>query len=314
MQSIQINGTFTFAENIKNLKIGEQIKLIKNPNNKINNEAIGAYTMDGKKIGYIPFTSNQINIKSKCYVSKINLSQLNPILLIDFELEMSNFITKFSYENKIIKINDSLSNDINKFKKFLEKAGNKIDNINVTYLDENFINLQIDSYIFYTVTRKYYEENIFKYDEFYKLNLIPHCIYLPFQIHRLECYIERNYKSINELLKSKKIKKVLSEYISENNLIKINENINSYFNNLKTENFCYNHEIKSYCNIDFYNDENLVEIYKNEIEEKYLIVVILKSIIANKKYINIYNPKDEIIYKLEISDEIKENIFDLIKN
>ena len=36
MQSIQIDGTFTFATNIKELKIGDQIKLISNPNNRLN--------------------------------------------------------------------------------------------------------------------------------------------------------------------------------------------------------------------------------------------------------------------------------------
>ena len=65
MQQFQIDGTFTFIDNVKTLKIGDSIKLIKNPNNIINKEAVGAYTMKGLKIGYVAFKSNQINLKSK---------------------------------------------------------------------------------------------------------------------------------------------------------------------------------------------------------------------------------------------------------
>jgi hypothetical protein len=44
MQSIQVDGTFTYSKNIKDLKIGDQIKLIPNPSNRLNSEAVGAYT------------------------------------------------------------------------------------------------------------------------------------------------------------------------------------------------------------------------------------------------------------------------------
>ena len=45
MQYIQIDGTFTYAQNIKELKIGDIIKLRINPSNRINKDAIGAYTL-----------------------------------------------------------------------------------------------------------------------------------------------------------------------------------------------------------------------------------------------------------------------------
>ena len=54
MQTFQINGTFTFADNIKLLKIGDKIRLLKNPNNKLSSDAIGAYTISGKKIAVTP--------------------------------------------------------------------------------------------------------------------------------------------------------------------------------------------------------------------------------------------------------------------
>ena len=82
MQYIQIDGTYTYIDNVKSLKIGDIIKLIANPLNRLNADAVGAYTLNGKKIGYIPFKSTQIDINGKYVISKINLSQLNPILLI----------------------------------------------------------------------------------------------------------------------------------------------------------------------------------------------------------------------------------------
>jgi hypothetical protein len=73
MQTIEINGTFSFQNNIKKLKIGDSIKLIRNENNKISRDAIGAYTMQGEKIGYIPFKQGQIDINDKYWIHKIML-------------------------------------------------------------------------------------------------------------------------------------------------------------------------------------------------------------------------------------------------
>ncbi len=222
MQSIQIDGTYTYAENIKNLKIGDIIKLIPNPSNRLNSDAIGAYTLTGSKIGYVPFKSNQIDINSKYTVTKIKLTQDHPILLISRNFENSNFINIEPLFIRTIKpekiIKSDVESDIKHFSKFLEKSGNEITNIGVIYQDLNYIDLYIETpqsqTIFYTVTKKYYEENIFKYDEFYNFKLIPKCIYQQFQIHRLEIYIEKNYKSIEKILKSRKLKFI--------NLVKLN--------------------------------------------------------------------------------------------
>ena len=214
MQYIQIDGTFTYAQNIKELKIGDIIKLRINPSNRINKDAIAAYTIYGSKIGYVPFKSNQIDIKAKYKVSKINLTQDHPLLLIARDFEQSNFILiepdfikESKYQGIIINRTDS---DLKDFKKYLEVSKVLIQDIGIEYKDENYINLIIktDDSInrFYTVTKKYYEENVFKYDEFFKFKLIPKCIYQPFQIHRLESYIEKKYKPIDKLVKSKKFK------------------------------------------------------------------------------------------------------------
>ena len=214
MQYIQIDGTFTYAQNIKELKIGDTIKLRINSSNRINKDAIGAYTLSGSKIGYVPFKSNQIDIKAKYKVTKINLTQDNPILLIAREFEQSNFILTEPEFIKDIKYKGLIINrtdcDLKDFKKYLEVSKILIEDIGIEYQDQNFINLIIktDEGVnrFFTVTKKYYEENVFKYDEFFKFKLIPKCIYQPFQIHRLESYIQKKYKPIDKLVKSKKFK------------------------------------------------------------------------------------------------------------
>lgn len=218
MQSIQIDGTYTYATNISNIKIGDQIKLVSNPSNRLNSEAIGAYTLDGLKIGYVPFKSSQIDIKAIYTVTKINLTQNNPVLLISRKFEQSNYIhlepqfikdIKYHESNPNLKISRELSEDLKHFLIYLKKSGNEISELRVSYQDPNYVNLNIitsdDQYQFMTVTKKYYEDNIFKYDEFYKFKLIPKCIYQQFQIHRLEVYLEKKYNPINKLLKMKKL-------------------------------------------------------------------------------------------------------------
>jgi hypothetical protein len=141
----------------------------------------------------------KIHIKAKYKVSKINLTQDHPLLLIARDFEQSNFILtepdfikETKYQGLIINRTDS---DLKDFKKYLEVSKVLVQDIGIEYKDENFINLIIKSddtiNRFYTVTKKYYEENVFKYDEFFKFKLIPKCIYQPFQIHRLESYIEK---------------------------------------------------------------------------------------------------------------------------
>lgn len=401
MQFIQIDGTFTFAQNIKELKIGDLIKLQTNPSNRINKDAIGAYTTSGSKIGYVPFKSNQIDLKAKYKVAKINLTQDNPILLIARDFDQSNFILTEPNYIKNVKYQGSIVNrtdqDLKDFKKFLEKSKVFLQNIGIEYQDQNFINLIIETpesaNRFYTVTKKYWEENVFKYDEFFKFKLIPKCIYQPFQIHRMESYIEKNYKPIDKLLKSKKFKienlikenllegihieaqnygfetisssnlKVLNkkllanfingkeqeelnlikliikyainpnEYINPNNYLKYLDPPNNYstidldglikqieigelkdlFNELKVGGLCYNHGLKKYCDIDLYDDINIIEIStETTISKNIFIELLIKLLISDKQIANLYNPLKGTIFRLELNDLIKNNLINLI--
>ena len=311
MQNIQIDGTFTYIDNVKTLKLDEMIVLRKNPNNMINKEAVGAYTVSGKKIGYIPFKSSQIDINSKYKVTKINLTMAYPQILISREFEVGNIIQIESRDiaNKIK--SELYTKELKDFAMYLKHAGICIKDIGISYCDDNFINLFIQTLdndeknIFYTVTKKYYEEHVFYYDELYKFNLIPKCIFVPFQIHRIEIYIEKNYKPIEKLLKSKKIKSQLSNI---NNII-IEEikttNIELLFDNIKKGGLAYNHMLKAYCNIDMYNENNIIEITDSNYN---MDEMILKCIIANKNIVNIFNSKKDILYKFTVPGKLKTSL------
>jgi hypothetical protein len=76
MDNIQLDGVYSFVDNIKKIKLGDPIKLMINSNNIISNKAIGVYTIDNKKIGYLPFTCDQIDINNKFFINCIQVSKL----------------------------------------------------------------------------------------------------------------------------------------------------------------------------------------------------------------------------------------------
>ncbi len=393
MQSIQIDGTYTYADNIKELKLGDQVKLISNPNNRMNKEAVGAYTQSGKKIGYVPFKSNQIDLKAKYIVSKIQLTQANPILLISMDWPNTNSVhcepacvtmKKLSNPNDNIVIPDSLAQDLKKFAKSLEKSGYNIKKIGVCELSDSYITLCFQTpnstHYFYTVTKSFYEQNIFKYDEFYKFGLTPKCIYIPFQTHRLEKYLEFSYKPSLKLFSGKKyswdnltqlnvwsgldpidlsgpncsmglvqlddlilfnaklIPKQVSksdwldwikltiqyntspiEHYNPNNLIPGSAmqldltKLKAMFDNLEPGGLAYNHKLQAYCPIDLVDPINIVEItLEKTIGQKFFIELVGKVIVSNKQIINVLNPIDGLLFRLEVSDKIKSNFSNII--
>lgn len=311
MQTIQINGTFTYIDNIKQLKKGDIIKLKENPNNRLNKDAVGAYTLNDLKIGYIPFTLNQVNIKSKYIVEKIY-----PILLISREYENSNIIELFNKNQQDINNkmqNELLLQDIKAFKISLERMGYIIKDIQITYNDENFIDILIktDTNVmpFYTVTKKYYDKNIFIYDDFYKLKLIPKCIYEPFKIHRLNIYIEQKYKLLS---KTKLImpdinnfeKIIMPKNIQKENIIN-NLEFKNLIPDLQIGGICYNHEYKSYCYIDLYNIDSLLEISNKCLDKIYYNELLSKLIQSNRNTMYLYNSQEGLILKIELTEIIK---------
>jgi hypothetical protein len=276
MQSFQIVGTFSFSDNIKTLKLGDLIKLIPNPENKQNPKSIGVYK-DMKKIGYLPFNIDQVtNLKEPCTVTKLNLIQGEVIVIISRKITTSDFL----YCHPIIPNNTLIQNTLNQelmtFKKYLERNKHNVMNIGITYIDESFIDLYIKTNnietIFNTVTRKYYDKNIFKYDEFYNNGLIPNVVFEPFKIHRLENYIIKNYKKLNDKSNYK-----LTRELHE-------------FNNLKETTMTWNHLLKSYCYINMYNDEYCI-LFDNKVSDYFDILELIKPL-----KLCIYNVMNDKIY------------------
>jgi hypothetical protein len=268
MQSIQIDGTFTYAENVKTLKLGDQIKLIKNPKNRINSEAIGAYTMSGLKIGYVPFKSNQIDINAKYIITKIKLSLGNPVLLISRIFDNfsvihvePDFVKKIKYSKKTIPINNpNLNQDLKSFGVFLKKSGIDILSLGVCYVDNDFINLNVETpeeqIMFYIVCKNFYELNVFKYDEFYKYGIIPKFIYQPFQIHRLEVYLERKYKTLDYFRKKVKFNSIIDSGLFDLNPDFLNNNYG--FEIIQNNNLVFFPELKI---IDPFIKINYMKLY-----------------------------------------------------
>ena len=316
MQQIEINGIFTYIENIKTLKLDDQIKLLPNPNNKVNKEAIGAYTLTGKKIGYVPFTTSQIDINGKYIVSKIKLNKISPVVTISIEFNTSNFIhceplcisqLKLSQLSND-KLPEELVYDLKQFAKYLEKSGNKVNRISVYEFNESFITLCISTQtsnikssesnginnLFHTVTKQYYDKNIFKYNEFYKFGLISKCIYQPFQIHRLEKYLEYNYKSIKKIILTNKITfNKISKTIS-NNILKTNfEQIES------TDLILLNKSLLSTIINSSYSEDFI----------KLLVQYLLGNIQQDNTLQELYNPNN--LLKLLNKNEIKLDDFNI---
>jgi hypothetical protein len=85
------------------------------------------------------------------------------------------------------------------------------------------------------------------------------------------------------------------------------------FTNIKNGGICYNHKLKLYCTIDLFDDDNIIEISDiQEINHTFLIKLLIKLIISEKKIINIYNPITGILFQQEISNELKKNILNSI--
>lgn len=66
-------------EILDQLKVGDELSLVREPENKHDSQAVAIFTKDGYKLGYIPAESNIVakniidnNIKSKCIIAEID--------------------------------------------------------------------------------------------------------------------------------------------------------------------------------------------------------------------------------------------------
>lgn len=247
METYEIVGTHSFASDIINLKVGDKVKLIHNPDNKINPKSIGIYTDRMRKIGYLPFTIEQVtDLDEPCTISVLRLIGNKSQIIIERKIKNSNFllcepeIIKNLRNKKIIK--SPFDNDLYNLKIHLFKNKNIVEKIGVTFYNDDYIDIYIKTNnsesIFNTVTRQYYDKNILKYDEFNKVGLIPKNIFIPYQIHRLENYIKINYNLIspttnnNKIYSVKKIHEPLIDILKEST----NDNIKIIIKNIISNN------------------------------------------------------------------------------
>ena len=88
------------------------------------------------------------------------------------------------------------------------------------------------------------------------------------------------------------------------------DSLKANFNELKLGGIAYNHIYKLYCNIDCYDDNNIILISTSQ--NNNIIELIIKAIIADKKIINIVNPLKGIIKQYELSEDIINSIKNIL--
>jgi len=230
MPIYKILGIYSFAENIKDIKLNDSVILKNEKYNIKSKNAIGVYTIDNKKIGYI---SNENELDKSTYkISKMALSQEYPLIEIKKDYPQINYLDnveypyekKIKYEYKSINISEEIKNKIIGLENYLLTKKIKVKRSAVIYYDDYYINILIEptgvgakkmltnksnllpneysKYIkeLQIVTLKYYNENKDRYEELYENKLIDIPFYRDLLINRLECYYEENYTHVLDYL------------------------------------------------------------------------------------------------------------------
>lgn len=322
MSRYKIVGIYSFADNLKLVKLNDPVILKKNTMNSQSKNAIGVYSKDNKKLGYLPVETEHNNNAYK--ISKLELNQDYPILEISRNYELNNVINNIEhpifkdlkYELILFKTDEEM---VERLYRELIRKKIKVKGIAITYQDEYYINVMIKTNkgtsTYYTVTRKFFNDNIDRYEELYNFKLIDNIFFKDLQIHRIEKYYEINYTNINEVNESCNygnmeqihekliIKKDIDwdkyiRFLITNDKIYFNNNIHDYiknsdeiikfinkFSNIRLGSFLYNHDLQLYGYTDLENDEYIFEINKKR-----------PIHLLTKKKIILYIPEDGIIY------------------
>jgi hypothetical protein len=287
MPTYKILGIYSFADNLKEINIREPVILKHEKYNIKSKNAIGIYIKNNKKIGYLPIENNNelLNFKNSYRISKLQLNQDYPVVEINryypniniIENCEFNYIKKIKYDYNLIDITNDLVNSLKNVINSLKHKRINIKKIAITHLDDNFINLSIETSkgieTFYTITYKYFMEFKDKYEELLEFNLIDHVFFKELMFHRPEKYIETSYTNI---LKYKFIEKhQFLKIIIYEKINKLNDNID----------IIYFTKLYIYCIIN--NDFNYIIKYLNKFtKEKYDDIEIIKKFIENSIIIN----------------------------
>lgn len=211
MPSYKVLGINSFAENLKEITHNEPVILKHEKYNIKSKNAIGIYTKNNnKKLGYFPTeNSDELSKFNNSYViSKLQLNQDYPIVEISRSYPTINticnyefnFIKNIKYDYILIDPPTTLTSPLTSLINSLKRKRIIIKRVAVTYLDDNYINIIIETSkgieTFYTITLIYFKENKEKYEELLEYNLIDNIFFKELCFHRPEKYIEINYTNI----------------------------------------------------------------------------------------------------------------------
>jgi len=316
MPSHKLLGIYSFAENLKKLNINDQVILKSEKFNVKSKNAIGVYTVDNKKIGYLPIENqNEIISFNNAYkISNLILNKEYPLVEISRFYPENNFLenVEYPYEKKIkyeyilVNISKDLQKAVIGLEKYLETKRIKVKRSAVIYCDENYTNVLIEVSKgieqFECVTLKYFKENIDEYEELNENNLIENTFFRELLFYRLECYFEKNYKSP---LKSPQITNIyLLNYINTISEEKIHDELE--LENKKIDNILI---IKLYLRYLFHNNSEYILKFINKILNKEYTDVskAMKKIIPNYKIL-----KEIIInYNLELGKFVYDHKYEM---
>jgi hypothetical protein len=303
MPTYKLLGIYSFADNLKKVNIDDQVILKSEKLNIKSKNAIGVYTIDNKKIGYLPTENyNEINFFNDAYkISKLFLNKDYPLVEISRVYCKNNCINnveypyekKIKYEYVLINITKNLQKSVIGLEKYLETKKIKVKSSAIIYNDDNYINILIEISKgfeqFECITLKYFKENIDRYEELNENKLIENIFFKELLFYRLECYYEKNYKS-----------SLSYPQITNNELL-------NYVNNIIEEQVHEKLELKN----DKINNILLIKLYLRYLfhnNNEYILKYINKTI--NKNYNNVDEAMTLIIpnYKILIELIIKYNL------
>ena len=310
MPKYKLLGIYSFADNLKKININDQVILKSEKFNIKSKNAIGVYTINNDKLGYLPIENkNEINSFNNAYkISYLILNSEYPLVEISRYYPETNYLEniEYPYEKKIkynytlITITNELKKAIISLENYLKTKKIKVKETAVIYCDDNYINLLIEVSKgfeqFECITLNYFKKNIDKYEELNENKLIDNTFFRELLFYRLEFYFEKNYKSPlkfcqitnNNLLNY--VNTIIEEQVHEE------LELSNVFKNSKIKKIDPMLIIKLYLRYLFHNNsEYLLKHINTILDETYIDVdEAIKNLIPNYKIIK------EIIIKYNL--------------
>jgi len=288
MPHYKLLGIYSFADNLKKINIDDKVILKSEQYNIKSKNAIGVYTIDNKKIGYLPIENqNEINFYNNAYkISNLILNKDYPLVQISRSYSENNYFEnieypyekKIKYEYVLVNISKELQKSIISLDKYLRTKKIKVKNTAVIYCDDYYINilLEVSKNIeqFECITLKYFKENIDRYEELNENQLIENTFFRELLFYRLECYFEKNYKSPLQF------PQITNTYLL-NNIIEEQVHDKLELKNNKIDNLLI---IKLYLRYLFHNNSEYILKYNNNEYDD--VNILMNKIIPNYTVIN----------------------------